>query len=100
MRNASTTIIASSLITLLWVASANAQARPDARSLTCEQAKQLVNSRGGVVLTTGQRTYERYVSDIRYCLHNEVLRREWAQTKDNNACQIGYRCSPRTRRNQ
>ncbi|SDR39005.1 hypothetical protein [Pseudovibrio sp. Tun.PSC04-5.I4] len=100
MRHVPTTIVASSLITLLWAASAQAQARPDTTKLTCELAKSLVNKTGGIVLNTGPRTYDRYVSDIRYCLHNEVLRRKWVPTLDEKSCQIGYSCSPRTRRNQ
>ncbi|GHB48718.1 hypothetical protein GCM10007094_42500 [Pseudovibrio japonicus] len=99
MRNAPTTIIVGSLISLLWVASANAQGRPDARTMTCEQAKQLVADLGGVVITTGQRTYQRFVKDRRYCERSEVLRREWTQTLDDRACQVGYRCAPHTQRN-
>ncbi len=88
-------IIASSLL----ATSANAQGRPDTRDMTCDQAKQLVRTNEGIVLSTGPRTYERYVSHVQYCQHNEVVRREWVPTKDNSKCQIGFRCIPRPRFN-
>lgn len=77
-----------------------AQARPDTRQLTCEQAKAMLDERGNVVFTTGSRTYERLVADFRHCQRNEVLRRVWVITKDKRNCQLGHRCVPRTFSNQ
>ena len=38
-----------------------AEARPDTRTMSCEQLQQLIQSRHAVVLTTGPNTYDRYV---------------------------------------
>ncbi len=71
-----------------------AHARPDTRAMTCKQAQTLVERSGGIVLNTGQRTYDRFVSSLRYCLQGEALRSRWVPTKDERNCFIGYSCEP------
>lgn len=44
-----------------------ADARPDTRELSCSQAQALVNERGGITLSTGRFTYDRFVSSRRFC---------------------------------
>src|SRR5215212_4742252 len=72
-----------------------AEARTDARRLTCAQAQALVRAQGAVVLTTGQYTYERFVSDHRFCERDEVTRPRRTPTRDTRTCRIGYVCRPR-----
>lgn len=73
---------------------ANAQ-RADTRSMTCAGAWAFVQSRGAVVISTGQYTYDRLVSQRRYCQMDEVLQRHFAQTADSPRCFVGYVCRGR-----
>ncbi len=84
-------------ILLLTIADA-AYARPDVRTMTCEQAKALVRQSGSVVMTTGKYTYERYVAGQANCERPYVIRRAWIVTKDTKKCQIGFRCEDRAER--
>jgi len=66
--------------------------RPDVRQMTCDQAKALVEQAGGIVLTTGQYTYDRYVSDKFYCPMGLDIKDAWVATSDTQSCRIGYTC--------
>jgi hypothetical protein len=83
------------LITLTAVAISPAQARTDARRLTCAQAQTLIRQQGAAVLTTGQYTYERFVSDHRFCDGNKEARPARTPTRDDPSCRIGNVCQPR-----
>lgn len=83
------------LLALIVLAGPALAARPDARKMTCKQAKQLVLDRGAVVVTTGQYTYRRFVSNLRYCDYWEQLSTARTKTKDNPKCRIGYICEDR-----
>ncbi|ESW78260.1 hypothetical protein X773_21095 [Mesorhizobium sp. LSJC285A00] len=48
--------------TALFAATSTAYARPDTRSMTCEETQRLIQSHHSAVLTTGRNTYDRYVS--------------------------------------
>ena len=74
--------------------SANAQ-RPDTRAMTCAGAWAFVQANGAVVMSTGRYTYDRLVSQRRYCELNEVLQRHFAQTADSPRCFVGYVCRGR-----
>lgn len=66
---------------------ADAQSRrPDTRSMTCSQAQALVDQRGGIVMSTGQHTFDRFVSNRSFCQVGETVWRERVQTKDNPKC--------------
>ncbi|WP_349359944.1 hypothetical protein [Stappia sp.] len=67
-------------------------ARPDTRTMTCAQAQDLVQRSGAIVLSTGQYTYSRFVADRRYCAHYEILRPNYAPTRDTAQCPVAYRC--------
>jgi len=69
-----------------------AQARPDLRRMTCLQAQQMVQRNGAVVFTTGQHTFSRYVSDIRYCDRGQLPYPQLGPTRDNPRCVVGYEC--------
>jgi hypothetical protein len=51
-----------------------------------------VLSRGAVVLGTGTYTYDRYVSDRRFCEINETIFPAFVPTRDTPQCPIGYIC--------
>ncbi|MDJ0931870.1 hypothetical protein [Breoghania sp.] len=76
---------------ILSVGSAYA-ARPDTRSMTCAQAQDFVRCHGAVVMTTGPHTFQRFVSQQRYCDRWQQLFPERAPTRDNSQCVVGYRC--------
>ena len=70
-------------------------ARPDLRTMTCQQAQDMVINRGAVVATTGKYTYRRFVSHFRYCDYWERAASAWVNTKDNPKCRIDYVCEER-----
>ena len=70
-------------------------ARPDLRTMTCNQAQRMINERGQVVATTGKRTYKRFVTHFRYCDYWERLATTRVKTKDNPKCRIRYICEER-----
>ena len=47
--------------TALFAATTTAYARPDTRTMTCDETQRLIQSHHSAVLTTGQNTYDRYV---------------------------------------
>lgn len=65
-----------------------ALARPDARAMTCAQVQAQIERQGGVVFTTGQYTFERYVKNRNFCQHGEVLKNETIVTRDTNRCLV------------
>ncbi len=70
-------------------------ARPDVRTMSCGQAQSLVQSRGAVVLSTGQHTYDRFVATAQFCSSDQVLERTWVTTQGGARCSVGYICRPR-----
>ncbi len=72
--------------------SAVAQPRPSTTSMGCNQAAGLVASRGAIVLGTGGYTYDRFVSDARFCLRSERTEPVWVPAADTPQCFVGYRC--------
>jgi hypothetical protein len=80
--------------------SASAQPRPSTLAMSCRQAAGLVATRGGVVLGTGGYTYDRFVSDGRFCLRSEMTEPAWVPAGDTPQCFVGYRCKERTFRDQ
>lgn len=69
-----------------------AQGRASTLAMSCRQAAGIVQARGGVVLGTGGPTYDRFVSDRRFCEPTETLKRAFVPTRDTPSCFIGYRC--------
>jgi hypothetical protein len=79
----------------LVVPSAIAQPRPLTVTMNCSQASGLVASSGAIVLGTGGHTYDRFVSDCRFCLRNEKAEPVWVPAADTRQCFVGYRCKER-----
>ena len=73
--------------TLLLSATA-AQARPDARTMTCEAVRALIDERGAAVITTGRHTYKRFVAHRGFCLYFERIGHDWIATADTAQCRL------------
>ena len=82
------------LALVLLAAPASAQ-RPSTLTMSCSEAQALVNSRGAVVMSTGEYTYKRFVATVGYCVHGEYAERAWAPTQDERLCAVGSECKPR-----
>ena len=70
-----------------------AEARQSTLSMTCAETVALVQSQGGIVLSTGEFTYDRYVADRRSCLVGEAARSSYVPTSDVRRCQLKV-CRP------
>jgi hypothetical protein len=82
------------LLGLYALSTSAAEARTDARQLTCPQVQAMNREQGAAVLTTGQYTYERFVSDYRLCNGRIQTRPARTATRDDPSCWIGYVCRP------
>jgi hypothetical protein len=60
--------------------------------MTCAQAAAAVAAQGAIVMSTGQHTYDRFVSSAGYCALGEYADLGWAPTLDSPRCTIGYVC--------
>jgi len=69
-----------------------AQPRPSTLQMSCAQARALVESRGAIVISTGQFTYDRYVSHVGFCQREETTEPAYERTADHQQCFIGSRC--------
>ncbi|MEZ0170680.1 hypothetical protein [Microvirga sp. TS319] len=70
-----------------------AQAGPLTTGRPCEADRALVDSRGAVVLSTGQYTYGRFVRDARYCQVDQYPQPAYVPSDDTAQCFVGYRCA-------
>ena len=69
-----------------------AQGLPDTLDMSCAQARAIVRQSGAVVLATGPRLYERYVTNRTYCSPDQDTQPAWTATADSPQCQLGDRC--------
>lgn len=83
---------AAGLTALAFAAPAEAQRRPDTRTMSCAEGRALVQQSGAIVLTTGRYTYDRFVADYRYCPTGQVAETTWVETRDVSQCPIGNTC--------
>lgn len=73
-------------------AEAQAQTRPSTTAMTCAASRQLVFSRGAIVLGTGGYTYDRFVRDDSFCEVGEYPDAAFVPSRDTPRCFVGYRC--------
>lgn len=66
-------------------------ARPNSTAMTCAQVQSMITRQGAVVMSTGQYTFDRYVANLNFCQHGEVLYREYIPTRDTRKCRV-QRC--------
>ncbi|WP_245454169.1 hypothetical protein [Aquabacter cavernae] len=64
------------------------QGMPNTRTMSCPQVQSLVARSPGVVLATGPNTFDRYVSNVRFCAGSEQIKPEWVPSKDGT-CYVG-----------
>ncbi|WP_346908469.1 hypothetical protein [uncultured Roseibium sp.] len=70
-----------------------AEARPSLYTMSCGQAQAFVQRQGSVVANTGPMTYERFVTDGKYCDRSQRAVSAYVKTRDNAQCRIDYRCA-------
>ena len=69
-----------------------AQQMATTTKMSCAAARQIVSTRGAIVLSTGETTYDRFVASQRYCQRDEINKPAWVPTADMRQCFVGYRC--------
>jgi hypothetical protein len=80
------------VILLSALATTSYAQRPSTLTMTCREAQSLVAKRGGVVLSTGRNTYNRFVASHRFCMPGEFVYPASAPTRDAAQCSLGYTC--------
>jgi len=83
-------------LVLAFLSCAAMAARPSTLDMTCSQARNFVESRGAVVMTTGRFTFERFVAHAGHCMWDEYADWAWAPTRDDPQCRVGYFCRYRS----
>ncbi|MEO4000057.1 hypothetical protein [Mesorhizobium sp. CAU 1732] len=68
-----------------------AMARPDTRTMSCDEVRSLIIQNGAIVLTTGQHTFDRFVAARPFCDYPNIPTRMSVPTTDTNSC-IVYNC--------
>lgn len=91
MRKLFTSIIAITIS--LAVSVPVAVARVNTTNLNCSQAKDLVSSRGAIVLDTSRNAFDRYVANRSFCPVGDHTIRAYVPTRNKKSCWIGYTCS-------
>ncbi|MGE3646082.1 MAG: hypothetical protein AB7F96_19735 [Beijerinckiaceae bacterium] len=76
---------------LVWLP-AMAQGRPDTTRMSCGQARAIVERAGGIVLSTGGHTFDRFVNNRAFCTMTEITKPAFVPTANNPQCFIGYTC--------
>lgn len=77
---------------LALITGAQAQGMPNSLTMTCNQARALVERSGAVVIATGATEFDRYVSGRSFCTRDQELRSSFVRSLDNPQCYIGDRC--------
>ncbi|TGR64118.1 hypothetical protein EN866_41085 [Mesorhizobium sp. M2D.F.Ca.ET.223.01.1.1] len=87
----STLLTALTTAAILLAATGLSEARPDTRTMNCQQLQQLVQSKRAVVLSTGPNTYDRYVRQFgNECDWPQVPMSAYVPTRDGR-CPV-YKC--------
>ena len=92
--SAALSLLATAALSLL--ATAALAQRPSTLAMSCDEANELVASRGAVVLSTGRNTFDRFVASAGFCAHAEYAYDGFAPTRDAEECRIGYTCEKQT----
>jgi hypothetical protein len=79
----------------LLLSSSISLAAVSSRSLTCQQAKSLVERNGAVTFITGSHSYGRYVAHSAYCDWYQYAEAASVPTRDTPACMVGFICVTR-----
>ena len=85
--------LAAAVATVSVLAAASvAEARVDARKLTCQQAQALVQQQGAVMMSFTNTAYDRVVKNRFFCNRGMVTKPQFVQTRDNPKCHVGGIC--------
>lgn len=84
--------LAAGLFTGAMIDTADA-ARLDVRRLTCDQVRNLVYSRGAIVMTLTNTTYEKIVRNRHFCDPGQGVKPKYSRTIDYLQCNIGKVCT-------
>lgn len=85
----------------IWIAAAallaptigaQAQGMPNSWTMSCAQVRGLVERNGAVVIATGPREFDRYVSRRSFCTRDQEPRSSFVRTADDPQCYVGDRC--------
>jgi hypothetical protein len=68
------------------------ESRPSTLTMSCRQARTLVESRGAIVLATGRLTYDRFVAHGGLCSLGEIAEPAFEPSAETAQCFVGYRC--------
>ncbi len=79
-------------ISLILASTLPGAARPDTRTMTCQQARAVVQQYKAIVMSTGQYTYERIVIGQGYCSSTQISKPLYAPTVDVPSCKVGNIC--------
>ena len=60
--------------------------------MSCDEATATVARSGEIVLSTGVKTYDRFVATNLFCMSGETTEPGLAPTLDARLCRIGYVC--------
>ena len=97
-RTCTKTASAIAILFTMGISAFDAQAaRVDARKLSCDQAKSLVQERGSVVMTFTATTYDKIVKNRWFCDIGDDTKSFFTPTADNPRCLVGKKCIPRYR---
>jgi len=72
-----------------------AEALTQTRSMSCSQAKSMLQGAGSLVMTTGPNTFAQVYSISGACRASRA-RPQSVPTRDNPNCNVGFVCLPRT----
>ena len=85
--------LAAAVVAVSVLAAASvAEARVDARKLTCQQAQALVQQQGAVVMSFTNTAYDRVVKNRLLCDRGLITKPKFTQTLDNPKCHVGGIC--------
>lgn len=88
---------AAAMLALMGIPVHAQSGRPDSRTMTCGQVQSLINQQGAVVLSTGQYTFDRYVTNANSCFRGQFTRSAYIPTQDTQQCRV-LRCSNQQQR--
>jgi hypothetical protein len=77
-----------SMLMVSVIATGHAEARPDTRTMTCDQLRSFVKKQGAAVIDTGPHTYQRFVYHRGFCLYSEQLESAWVPALDGAQCRL------------
>ncbi len=79
-------------ICVVFAVPAAASEQPLTPMMDCASVKNVVKTRGAVILRTGAHLYDRYVDNDGFCPTMMRTEAAWVPTRDNPQCFIGYTC--------